>query len=481
MSTKKREMKKELYNTKEAAAAGEVEALDKDKKVRGITEVARESTAPEAADIPTAEDIADFTPAMPSAMDEAEAAALSPIDAEVVTALVPKPKKDYAVAGAGMYADIAGNTPALVMSDEGKRAFGQYVAKWANKIEAKNVLFGLNEKGEIYNTLTAYEKAFIIALRVLLSDSTADRHALIEAKRKEKGKEYAGDIKAYEGIDFFGACNIRPEAYARFRYDTARSDKEKAIYAAYKDYPVNPKEAALLRLGFTDRDIVVIIDRGTFIRDYLGGKKGGTQSQAFTEALTRLRTGRVAFTTATASSSKEGIKLITDNLIRRTATFFGDKNGQRVEYYAISLHPAFARIFTPNYITYPANNSEVLGAILQVRKGADGLLALYDTILQRAARNYEAIDKRPGIQVFTLKEAEILPLIATDKQYKKNKKEVVARLYSDTGINLFYTVGLLADRVAPPTEEARKKAAAAGKDVEIEVHFRRVAATNCTQ
>ena len=463
-------MKKEYFNTKEAPRKDEV---------RSTTEAARESVVPGTiTDAPTAEEIAEYTPATPSAMDEAAAGTLTPRDAEIITALVPKPKKDYAVAGAGMYADIAGNTPAI-LSEEGKRGFSQYVQKIASKKEANKVLFGLNEKGEIYNNLTAYEKAFIIALRVLLSDSTEDRHALIEAKRKEEGKQYTGAIEAYEGIDFFGACNIRPEAYARFRYDTARSEAEKRIYEAYKDFPVNTKEAALLRLGFSDKDIVVIIDKNTFIRDYLGGTKGGKQSKAFTDALTRLSTGRVAFTTT--STTKEGIKLITDNLIRRTATFFGEKKGQKVEYYVISLHPIFARIFTPNYITYPANNAEVLGAILGVRGGADGLLSLYDVLLQKAARNFGEIDKRPGIQVFTLKEEEVLKTISGEAEIKANRKRAVARLYGNTGINLFYTVGLLADRVQPPTDEDRKRAAAAGKDVEVEVHFRRVAATNCTR
>ena len=463
-------MEKEYFNTEEAPRKDEV---------RSTTEAARESVAPgKEAELPTAEEIAEYTPATPSAMDEAAAGTLTPRDADIITALVPKPKKDYAVAGAGMYANIAGNTPAI-LSEEGKRGFSQYVQKIASKKEANKVLFGINEKGEIYNNLTAYEKAFIIALRVLLSDSTADRHALIEAKRKEEGKQYTGAIEAYEGIDFFGACNIRPEAYARFRYDTARSEAEKRIYEAYKDFPVNTKEAALLRLGFSDKDIVVVIDRATFIRDYLGCGRGGKQSKAFTDALTRLSTGRVAFTAA--STTKEGIKLITDNLIRRTTTFIGEKKGQKVEYYVISLHPIFARIFTPNYITYPANNAEVLGAILGVRGGADGLLSLYDVLLQKAARNFEKIDTRPGVQVFTLKEEEALTLIATDKQLKKNKKEVLARFYSDTGINIFYTVGLLVDKVKPPTDEDRRRAAAAGKDIEVEVHFRRVAATNCTR
>ena len=463
-------MEKEYFNTEEAPRKDEV---------RSTTEAARESVAPgKEAELPTAEEIAEYTPATPSAMDEAAAGTLTPRDADIITALVPKPKKDYAVAGAGMYANIAGNTPAI-LSEEGKRGFSQYVQKIASKKEANKVLFGINEKGEIYNNLTAYEKAFIIALRVLLSDSTADRHALIEAKRKEEGKQYTGAIEAYEGIDFFGACNIRPEAYARFRYDTARSEAEKRIYEAYKDFPVNTKEAALLRLGFSDKDIVVVIDRATFIRDYLGCGRGGKQSKAFTDALTRLSTGRVAFTAA--STTKEGIKLITDNLIRRTTTFIGEKKGQKVEYYVISLHPIFARIFTPNYITYPANNAEVLGAILGVRGGADGLLSLYDVLLQKAARNFEKIDTRPGVQVFTLKEEEALTLIATDKQLKKNKKEVLARFYSDTGINIFHTVGLLVDKVKPPTDEDRRRAAAAGKDIEVEVHFRRVAATNCTR
>lgn len=457
-------MEKEYYNTEEAPG--------KD-VLSGITEAARESVAPgKEAEVPTAEEIAEYTPATPSAMDEAAAGTLTPRDADIITALVPKPKKDYAVAGAGMYADIAGNTPAI-LSEEGKRGFSQYVQRVANKYEANKVLFGINEKGEIYNNLTAYEKAFIIALRVLLSDSTEDRHALIEAKRKEEGKEYAGDVKAYEGIDFFGACKIRPEAYDIFLR------KEKSAYYSNPLLHPNPKEAALLRLGFTPTDITVVIDKNTFIRDYLGGEKGGKQSKAFTDALTRLSTGRVAFTTA--STTKEGIKLITDNLIRRTATFFGEKKGQKVEYYVISLHPIFARIFTPNYITYPANNAEVLGAILGVRGGADGLLSLYDVLLQKAARNFGEIGKRPEVQVLTLKEEEALSLIATDKQLKKNKKEVLARFYSDTGINIFYTVGLLVDRVKPPTDEDRRRAAAAGKDVEVEVHFRRVAATNCTR
>lgn len=39
----------------------------------------------------------------------------------------------------------------------------------------------------------------------------------------------------------------------------------------------------------------------------------------------------------------------------------------------------------------------------------------------------------------------------------------------------------LADRVKPPTEAERKQAVAAGKDVEVEIHLRRVAATNCTR
>lgn len=456
-------MKKEYFNTEEAAR----------KDVRDITEAARESVAPgKEAEVPTAEDIAEYTPATPSAMDEAAAGSLTPRDAGIITALVPKPKKDYAVAGAGMYADIAGNTPAL-LSEEGKRGFSQYVQKIASKKEANKVLFGLNEKGEIYNNLTAYEKAFIIALRVLLSDSTEDRHALIEAKRKEEGKEYAGDVKAFEGIDFFGACKIRPEAYDIFLR------KEKSAYYSNPLLHPNQKEAALLRLGFTPTDITVVIDRATFIRDYLGCGRGGKQLRAFEDALTRLREGRVAF--ITSSTTKEGIKLITDSLIRRTTTFAGKKKGQKVEYYVISLHPIFARIFTPNYITYPANNAKVLGAILGVRGGAEGLLSLYDVLLQKAARNFGGIDKRPEVQVFTLKEEEALSLTYEEKEIRAHKKQALARFYSDKGINIFYAVGLLADRVKPPTDEDRRRAAAAGKDVEVEVHFKRVAATNCTR
>lgn len=466
MNIKKRIMKKEYYNTEAPEAKAKKGAPGVDTREVGTYDRPR-------ADVEAV--AVEEVPPTPSALDEV--GSLNPADNMVIAALVPKPKQDYAVAGAGMYADIAGHTPAL-LTEEGKKAFTEYVAKVGNKIEAKNVLFGLNEKGEIYNNLTAYEKAFIVALRVLLSDSTADRHALIEGKRtkeeREKAQREAGNT---EGIDFFGAGNIRPEAYARYRYETARNDRERAIYAAYKDYPVNPKEAQLLRKGFSDKDIIVVIDKNTFIRDYLGGTKGGKQTKAFTDALARLQSGRVALTQTSAGARE----LSTDNLILRTASFFAEKKGQRVEYHVISLHPNFGRVFTPNYITYPANNAEVLGAILGVRNGADGLLSLYDVLLKEAAKNFGKIDRRPGVQSFTLKEADLLPFITTEARLKKNRKEAVARLYSDTGINLFYTVGLLADRVAQPTEEARKEAAATGKDVEVEVHYKRVAATNCTR
>ena len=455
-------MEKEYFNTKEAPRKDEV---------RSTTEAARESVVPGTiTDAPTAEDIAEYTPATPSAMDEAVAGTLTPRDAEIITALVPKPKRDYAVAGAGMYADIAGNTPA-VLSEEGKRKIEGAITRLTNKTEARNILFAITEKGEIYNTLTAYEKAFIIALRVLLSDSTADRHAIIEAKRKEKGKGDTGGAEAYEGIDFFGACKIRPEAYDIFL------SKEKSAYYSTPEFRPTEKEAALLRAGFTPSDIIVVIDKNTFIRDYLGGKKGGKQSQAFAKALDRLRTGRVALT----STSVKAKSITTINLIKNTVAFYGIKNGQKVEYYAISLHPVFAEIYKGGYITYPANNAEVLSAILSVRGGADGLLTLYDTLLRRARYNFEKISARPEVQVFTLKEEEALSLTYEEKEIRAHKKQALARFYGDTGINIFYTVGLLADRVKPPTEAERKQAIAAGKDVEVEIHFRRVAATNCTR
>lgn len=399
----------------------------------------------------------------PRIFEGIEAASRTPIDTAPLMALAPKPKQEYAPAGASLYSDLTGKR--ALSREEGEKVSTQ-LRRIAQ--EGKSALFAVNERDEMYSTLTAYEKAVIIALRVLLSDSTAERHALIEAARKTDKKQYSGrSIDKYEGIDFTGAFNIRIAAYSRYLKEAqgqALNDEEKRII-------YRPGEAELLGLGFTPSDLVVVFEKNSFITDYLGGTKSSKQGAALEAAIARLSSGKVYL-----MNSKH---FISTTLIQRTATFGGLKKGQKVTYYVLSLHPQFGRIFTPNYITYPANNSEIIGAILSSRKQAGGLLDLYDVLLQKAAQNFEKINARPKVQVFTLPEDLIIRLLVNEREYKKNKKRALEAIYSDTGINLFYKAGLLATEVLPPTEAQRKQAAAAGLPVDVGIHFNRVAATNC--
>lgn len=392
----------------------------------------------------------------------AEVSALMPEDSDTLTALAPKAKQSYTIAGAGLFANLTGST--ALQSKEDIAKVEEHIKKIAGKKGVENVLCTVSAAGELYNTFTAYEKAFIIALRVLLSDSTpeADKRD-IRKRKKEAIKEDITTVEEYEGIDFTGAIKIRPEAYDIYLR------KEKSAY--YGKYFPTEKEKALLKLGFTPTDIIVILDRNTFIKDYLGGTVGGKQYDLFESALNRLSSGTVAFVDTRLIAKQQ--------LIQRRSSFNALRKGNKVEYNILSLHPIFGRIYTPNYITYPANNAEILNTILRTNKAAEGLLTLYDKILRAAAQNFGTIESRESVQVLSFKEAELIGTLAGEAEVKKNKKRVLERIYSESGINIFYKVGLLTEKVQPPTAAERSAATAAGKDVEVKLLYKRVANSNC--
>lgn len=365
--------------------------------------------------------------------------ALEPATAEALYALTPTPKQSYAVAGAGFYTELTSKS-LIAFTKE------QYAA--AVKIHERPdiKLFVLqDEKGYFFNDLSADEKAFIIALRVLLSDSTPDVRALVEA-----GRNATEDARAR--LLLTGAINIRPEAY----------DKITNPKSVYQVEPT-PEEKLLTAAGFTPTDgRIVVFEKNTFLRDYLGIGTGGKQQKALTTMLAKLSAGKYARFFPTKSKQP----LISEAPLIKYHSFRVPTRGGYATLYVLSMAAPFGAIWSPGYILYPRNNSEILGDILRTKGNTSALMDIYEEILKAAAMENQRteIEERKGVQVLTFNEADLLARIATPEQIRKDRKRYTLKLYGENGLGIFYRHGLFAEETKP-----------AGKDGIIRILFNRIA------
>ena len=425
-------------------------------------------------------DVRDFSQTTPPAADSLTLTTAPQEDYGALVSHVPTPGRKYAVAGSGVFSTVFDTMPLKQLTGEKREAL-EKITKTTLKEDARNVRYSINEKGEVYNALPANEIAFVFAIEKALSDSTPDVNKRIEADRKtgktgKKGKKGDEGAQKKEKTAVLGAIEISLEAYGRLQYE---EDKETYIQnEKYKDAEVTKEERLLYSLGFHPGEAVVIIEKNSFIQDYLGLQPNSAKRKALTETIENLQTAKIALI-------KSGVKKesefwgVTQNLIGRVVTFKYLKKGQETKFYAIAMPNYTRRIFTPSYLTFPANQGEILGAIMQFSQTADGMLRLYYKLLNEASHNFGSIKGRRDVQILTFKEAELLRLVATEEEIKKYKARAYSKLYGagagTKGLKLFYEKGLLVEPVKQPTEEERKRAKTAGRDVEITVKFKRLA------
>ena len=384
----------------------------------------------------------ELTTATPGSLSPEDVEALEPATAEALYSLAPKAKQSYAVAGAGLYTELTSKSLIKYTKEEYEKA-----VKIHERPDIKVFLLQ-DEKGYFFNDLSADEKAFIIALRVLLSDSTPGVRALVEA-----GRNANEDARAK--LLLTGAVTIRPEAY----------DKVKNPNSVY-DVEPTPEEKILIASDFTPSDgRIVVFERNTFLRDYLGIGTGGNQQKALAAMLQKLSAGKYARFFPTKSKKP----LISEAPLIKYHAFRAPTRGGYATIYVLSMAPIFGAIWSPGYILYPSNNAEILGDILRGRGNTGALLDIYEEILKAAAmeNQRQEIDQRKGVQVLTFDEADLLAKLATEAQIRERRKRFTSQLYDALGI--FYKRGLFAEAVQP-----------AGKDGKVKILFNRIAsaATN---
>ena len=358
------------------------------------------------------------------------------------TKSVNKPPEDYGIVVLDISLGLFGRS--ILTEKELSALRSEARKKGVNKYDNKDILIQRDEStGVVRNNLTVFDKKFIIALQILLSDQTERRHEIIEAHRKpKKKKELTLEIPdIFTGVDKNGLPPVLAE------------DMKKD--------------------GFNDKDIIVIIPgKAFFLKNYLGYKTvGGKEYDNFDKALSKLRTGLLAIIGDIRGTSAQYSKL--QSLIKNVTIYnYKEAGGTDLNIYVIALLPILTEGIGNNYKLIPKNNAEIFNAI----GDNEALFSLYDWILYKLSRNDpgEKITQRGELMQVTATEEDLLTLISKDKnELSKHRKRWIDTLYK--GFKMFYELGLLAYEVQQPTEEERKSK---GKKIELTIYLKRIATGN---
>lgn len=308
--------------------------------------------------------------------------------------------------------------------------------------DAEDILFRYDKNTqEIYNLLTLFDKKFIIALQVLLSDQTTDRHKIIEmhrpTRKKKEGTLEIPDI--FTGVDKNGIPSILAED--------------------------------LKKSGFNDKDIIVFIfGKRSFLTDYLGYTNlSGREYSNFDITLSKLRKGLFAYTAEAVKGKARFSKV--QSLIKQIAMYnYSSSGGAEYNIYAIALTPLLTENISNKYRLIPKDNAKYFKAI----GDNEALFNLYDWILLALSEDNYRISERGAIKVVEKEEEDILNLLARNKEdLRKHKKRYIDILYK--GLKIFYDLGLLNKEVIPPTTEARNAAKANRKSIVLKIYINYIA------
>ena len=327
-----------------------------------------------------------------------------------------------------------------VVSTKEKAAYMRELSKAApTKEEKESTILAIDSTtGAVYNRLTVFDKKFIIALQILLSDLTKNRRKVLEAANK------VNRASSEEIPDLFKGIEI-------------------------DDLP-RPVSDRMKAAGFSKEDIIVIIPgKDFFLKAYLGYKTiGGKDRANFSKSLHKLRTGLFAWLGENKPDVQKGQNFNSTivGLIQKYQSFnYRSSKNKEVQYYVFSLSPLLTKGIGRNYKYIPQNNAEIFNAI----GDNEALFALYDYILIEASHNFDAPEERGATHVWNTSEDYIFTSIfcKDTKEVNKHRKRLRDILYK--GLSMFYNLGVLTEEVLPPTEEARKR----GKDIPLTIHIRR--------
>lgn len=352
---------------------------------------------------------------------------------------IVKPE-DYGIVVRDISAGLFGKS---VMSTEDlQRMRAEARKRGINKYDNKDIIIQRDANtGEVYNNLSVFDKKFIIALQVLLSDQTERRHEILEYHRNPKKKrEYTLEIpNIFTGVDKNGIPPVLAE------------DMQKD--------------------GFNDKDIIVIIPgKAFFLRRYLGYSTiGGKDYDNFDKALNKLRTGLFAITGDMKGASAKFSKI--QSLIKNINIYnYKGEGGTDLNIYVIALLPILTEGIGNNYKLIPKNNAQIFNAIGE----NEALFNLYDWILHELTEYTESIVNRGKVKHVSIEEDKLLTLVGKDKEdIRKHRTRLLDTLYK--GLKMFYDFGLLAEEVIPPTTEARNAAKAKDKGVVVSISINRIA------
>lgn len=314
-----------------------------------------------------------------------------------------------------------------------------------NKLDNKDIIIQKDAvTGEIYNNLSVFDKKFIIALQVLLSDQTKKRHEILESSRKpKKKKEYTLEIPdIFTGVDKNGIPPVLAEDMSKDGFNLSEK-------------------------GDT---IVIIPGKAFFLKKYLGYSTiGGKDYDSFDKAIHKLRTGLFAITGDMKGASAKFSKV--QSLIKQITIYnYKAAGGTDLNIYVISLLPILTEGIGNNYKLIPPNNAEIFNAIGE----NEALFNLYDYLLLKLTHNEEKIANRGAVKQIEVKEEELLNLIAKDKEdLRKHRTRLIDTLYK--GLKMFYELKLLAKEVKPLTPEARSEAKAKKDTIVLSICIKRIA------
>lgn len=352
---------------------------------------------------------------------------------------IVKPE-DYGIVVRDISAGLFGKS--LISNEDLQRMRAEARKRGINKYDNKDIIIQRDANtGEVYNNLTVFDKKFIIALQVLLSDQTKRRHEILESHRNPKKKrEYTLEIpEIFTGVDKNGIPPVLAE------------DMQKD--------------------GFNDKDIIVIIPgKAFFLRKYLGySTVGGKDYDNFDKALNKLRTGLFAITGEMKGASAKFSKV--QSLIKNISIYnYKEGGGTDLNIYVIALLPFLTEGIGNNYKLIPKNNAEIFSAIGE----SEALFNLYDFLLLSLTINEGKIADRGDIKKIDVPEEKLLTLLAKDKEdLRKHRTRIIDTLYK--GLTMFYELGLLAEKISAPTSEARSAAKAKGKGIIVNISIRRIA------
>lgn len=381
--------------------------------------------------------------------------------------VIATPGKEYAIIGRDISVGLFGKT--IVNNESEIASFKRRLSRAATKAEAESTLISIHN-GEVYNLLSVFDKKFIIALQVALSDQTEKRHYILSAHRKTSA-ERATERRAIEAAVKKRGRALTEEEKADILEGLSKAPAIPSLFSGMDiEGDVPPIVSQLLKsAGFSTEDIVVIIERESFLRHYLGYTSvGGSQRAKFDDTLKKLRTGLFAFA---GDNSGKGIGIVSSLIDKYRSFNYRDIKGNEKHYYALSLARLFGTRIVGTYKLIPKNNAEIFNAI----GDNEALFNLYDKILIEASYNFGKPGKRGDTHTASFSEEELVDIFGGGNRtyISKHRTYLLSKIYE--GFNIFYEKGVLTQEVKAPTEEARKAAKEKGEAIKIPIVIRRIA------